>query len=551
MAKLKYLFFIAILMCFVRPVSYGQTSHDLVIPDYQATGKFLNDDIMGDSLSTGARKDPARVYVLKRNGIYLVNTFISNPNWVLRIRAEYGTGSKPAIYAFKNDLTAAYPANILRPGADLYMKNVAMVNWPEFMPAEISLMPTVMIQAAGTGLAIEVDSCVLNGYKTGIQLPVATRKLRVTNTIFAQYGNLYNGNEGDGRPIDFRSVSTDTIFIQNCTFMDGTDRIVRHYSSTGALGNFVFDHNTCLNNFGYHGVMALGFVGSKVTITNNVFVDCLAAGNDSTDAVRLVEWVESKEKGPSGAARMCLVTCVPNDTTTWVVKNNFFSVTPPLQAWFDTHAAQGFGNIVPLTWYINKKIGADSLTAFKKETITFVKKTRDLVALGTWYNDPNGANRLKATTNFKADYDFARPQWKFYTDTLNLSYQTSAAAYTGGAAGFPAGDLNWFPTRKSAWLLTDVERTTASVPQSFELSQNYPNPFNPTTNLEYSISKSGNVVLEVFNTLGQSVARLVDEHLVPGTYKTTFDASRLSSGVYLYRLTANNFVQTRKMVLMK
>jgi hypothetical protein len=426
-----------------------------------------------------------------------------------------------------------------------------MVNWPEFQPAEISLMPTVMIQAAGTGLTIEIDSCVLNGYKTGIQLPVATRKLRVTNTIFAQYGNLYNGNEGDGRPIDFRNVSVDSTFIQNCTFMDGTDRIARHYSSIGALGDFYFDHNTCLNNWGYHGVMALGFVGSKVTFTNNVFVDCLAAGNDSTDTVRLVEWADSKERGPSGAFRMTLINSVPNDTTKWVVKNNFFSVTPPLQAWFNTHAAQGFGNIVPLTWHINSKIGADSLTAFKKETITFVKKTSDLVALGTWYNDPNGANRLKATTNFKADYDFARPQWKFYTDTLNLSYQTTAAAYTGGAAGFPAGDLNWFPTRKSAWLLTDVERTTAGVPQTFELSQNYPNPFNPTTNLEYSISKSSNVVLEVFNVLGQSVAKLVDEHQTPGTYRTSFDGAKLSSGVYVYRLKANDFVQTRKMVLMK
>jgi hypothetical protein len=523
----------------------------LVIPDFYATGHYLNNDILGDSLSTGARKDPARVYVLKRNGIYLVNSFISNPNWVLRIRAEYGPGSKPAIYAFKNDLTAAYPVNILTPRGDVYLKNVAMVGWPEFQPAEISLAPTVMIQFAGTGLTMEVDSCVLEGYKTGIQIPVAAHRLKVTNTIFGQYGNLYNGNEGDGRPIDFRSVSTDSIFIQNCSIMDGTDRMVRHYSSTGALGDFFFDHNTCVNNWGYHGVMALGFVGSKVTITNNVFVDCLAAGNDSTDAVRLVEWGDSQERGPSGAVRMCLVTCVPNDTTRWVVKNNFFSVTPPLQAWFDTHAAQGFGNIVPLTWHINKKLGADSVTAFKKETITFVKKTHDLVALGTWYNDPNGANRLKATTNFKAAYDFARPQWNFYTDTLNLSYQTAAAAYTGGAAGFPAGDLNWFPARKATWLVTDVEKTTSSVPASFELSQNYPNPFNPTTTLEYSISKSGNVVLEVFNVLGQSVARLVDEHLAPGTYRTTFDASKLSSGVYLYRLSASDFVQTRKMVLMK
>ncbi len=81
-----------------------------------------------------------------------------------------------------------------------------------------------------------------------------------------------------------------------------------------------------------------------------------------------------------------------------------------------------------------------------------------------WYNDPNGANRLKATTNFSAAVDFARPQWSFYTDTLNLAYQTTAAAYTGAAGGFPAGDLNWFPSRKATWLLTDVEKTTSSIP---------------------------------------------------------------------------------------
>jgi hypothetical protein len=113
------------------------------------------------------------------------------------------------------------------------------------------------------------------------------------------------------------------------------------------------------------------------------------------------------------------------------------------------------------------------------------------------------------------------------------------------------GDLNWFPTRKSTWLVTNVEKTTGAIPAAFELSQNYPNPFNPSTTLQYSVTKSSHVVLEVYNLLGQSVARLVDEVLAPGSYTTMFDASTLSSGVYLYRLKAGDFVQTRKMVLMK
>ena len=94
-------------------------------------------------------------------------------------------------------------------------------------------------------------------------------------------------------------------------------------------------------------------------------------------------------------------------------------------------------------------------------------------------------------------------------------------------------------------------RNEAAIPKEFQLAQNYPNPFNPSTTFEYSITKSSHVVLEVFNVLGQSVARVVDGQLNAGSYRVTYDASHLSSGVYLYRLTAGDFVQTKKMVLMK
>jgi hypothetical protein len=99
--------------------------------------------------------------------------------------------------------------------------------------------------------------------------------------------------------------------------------------------------------------------------------------------------------------------------------------------------------------------------------------------------------------------------------------------------------------------VTAVNVTAVGTAQTFTLSQNYPNPFNPTTTLEYSISTNSHVVLEIFNVSGQSVARLVDQQLTPGTYKTTFDASALSSGVYLYRLRAGDLLQSRRMVLMK
>jgi hypothetical protein len=85
----------------------------------------------------------------------------------------------------------------------------------------------------------------------------------------------------------------------------------------------------------------------------------------------------------------------------------------------------------------------------------------------------------------------------------------------------------------------------------YSLEQNYPNPFNPTTKINYAIKEKGNVELKIFDLLGSEIATLVNEEKTPGNYEVFFDASNLSSGVYLYTIKSGSFVQTRKMLLMK
>lgn len=98
-------------------------------------------------------------------------------------------------------------------------------------------------------------------------------------------------------------------------------------------------------------------------------------------------------------------------------------------------------------------------------------------------------------------------------------------------------------------LTTTVEEP--QVPKVFSLLQNYPNPFNPTTTIWYEIPSQGRVELAVCNTLGQTVATLLNEELNPGSYKTTWDAAGFASGVYFYRLQSRDGVQTRKLVLVR
>ena len=99
--------------------------------------------------------------------------------------------------------------------------------------------------------------------------------------------------------------------------------------------------------------------------------------------------------------------------------------------------------------------------------------------------------------------------------------------------------------------VTDVKEVGGGIPSTFELSQNYPNPFNPSTVIRFSVPSAGQATLVVFNMIGQEVARLVDGELTAGNYETEFNASRLSSGTYIYRLTSTGHTQVRKMLLLK
>lgn len=85
----------------------------------------------------------------------------------------------------------------------------------------------------------------------------------------------------------------------------------------------------------------------------------------------------------------------------------------------------------------------------------------------------------------------------------------------------------------------------------FLLKQCYPNPFNPTTTIEFQIPIQCFVKLSILNTLGQEVDILVNNNVEPGIHQVKYDASKLSSGVYFYRMQTDTYVETRKFVLMK
>ncbi len=91
----------------------------------------------------------------------------------------------------------------------------------------------------------------------------------------------------------------------------------------------------------------------------------------------------------------------------------------------------------------------------------------------------------------------------------------------------------------------------SEAPREFRLEQNFPNPFNPTTSIGFTVRQPGHVSIKIFDLLGREQTSLVDQVLPAGAFTVTWDATAAASGIYFYRIVAGEFVQTKRMVLMR
>lgn len=143
--------------------------------------------------------------------------------------------------------------------------------------------------------------------------------------------------------------------------------------------------------------------------------------------------------------------------------------------------------------------------------------------------------------------------------TIPISYDSTGAPDTCAIAAAIYGDSTGStPHIGSAFLLDDLAFSGVSgvddhglQPSEFTLDQNYPNPFNPTTTIRFSLPGESNVNLGVFNILGEKVATLVNKPMSAGSYSVPMDATNLSSGAYFYRITAGNFVETKRLLVIR
>lgn len=202
-------------------------------------------------------------------------------------------------------------------------------------------------------------------------------------------------------------------------------------------------------------------------------------------------------------------------------------------------SGSGFGGFSAATWFSSAGWGNLGTTARQPSDIGL---GANAFALST-ANDPRPALGSEPAT---AGTNYASPRLAGLTA---VNYRGAFDPELPMSQQWTAGWTNFDPQNTN--YLTDVEQISESIPSGFVLKQNYPNPFNPSTTITFDIPAGTFVSLNVYNTLGQEVASLVNGQLAAGSYEARFNGADLPSGTYIYRLAANGSVQTRKMVMLK
>jgi|WetSurMetagenome_2_1015567.scaffolds.fasta_scaffold67667_2 photosystem II stability/assembly factor-like uncharacterized protein len=163
----------------------------------------------------------------------------------------------------------------------------------------------------------------------------------------------------------------------------------------------------------------------------------------------------------------------------------------------------------------------------------FVKNPNTMIAVGQ-------GGKIITTTN-------GGNNW--IVQSTGSSVELWSVDFPNDTVGYAIGDNVVLKTTNGG--VTFISGLSNNIPGEFKLYQNYPNPFNPGTVIGYSLLKNSFVTLKIYDILGKEIAILVDEKLKSGKYEVTFDGSRLSSGIYFYKLVAGNFSETKKMLMIK
>lgn len=548
--------------------SFGQEGDTLVVSALDGAGNMnFVDTIKFDTTASGERV-PNRVYVLQQTGpvdtVYFTSnildvnydlTIIGKPNPVTGYIPVIAPGIRP------NGSSSGTFFRLRSGKGSVYLKNLYITRWN--VNGQTPKANTFYVKS--DSIRIDVDHCVFDaqGGRTVFGLNGLYAKLFVTNCVFRDNLGQWNAWISAAREADTLSFVNNTFFGVQGAYPAadlGYVKFLRYEHNTSFAGTFIpliFPQLT------------------DAVIRNNIFYDNAAFGADSTFIRGFLDDPANNSFGHSifFLDSLSSVSLDPYNFTesdrNVVVENNAYFWSQELrdywQAYSDSSTAPGritppvFMDEMTMSMF-NDKTSWPGLFAANNDSVdpgfssqivesavdslikfVHLKWTEGSAGAfhGTIFSHGSPLNVFSSVPN-----NWAETQGHPVPENLRYSNVTLQSAGTDGKA---LGDLNWFPEQIS----TDIKQIDNLLPTEMRLAQNYPNPFNPSTTFTYAIPKLAKVNLTVYNALGQKVKTLIDQKQVAGSHEVTFDASKLTSGIYFFTLEAGDFKQTKKMMLLK
>jgi carboxypeptidase T len=211
-------------------------------------------------------------------------------------------------------------------------------------------------------------------------------------------------------------------------------------------------------------------------------------------------------------------------------------------------------NPVNLTGTVNPRVEFAAKWAMEKTGSTYYDYARLQISTDNGSTWTSLSGRYTVTASGQPSYSGAR-RWVYESINLNAYVnKTVKFRFTMYTDNGTPGDGFYFDDFKIVNFTntyTGITNTSGEVPSVYSLSNNYPNPFNPSTNIKFGIPKDGYVTMKVFDIAGREISNIISGQMKAGQYEVNFNAESLSSGVYFYRMTVNNFTETKSMIILK
>ncbi|MDR9409283.1 MAG: T9SS type A sorting domain-containing protein [Balneolaceae bacterium] len=526
------------------------------------------------------------IYKLECEGTYWNIGSIENEGWHLWIEGPDPAecDQPPLVRPAVDDFGGS--ERLFRPRDNFTIKNVYLSHMTEAQAKERNV-----IRMTADNIRVLVDRLWMDwDGQSFYRFDNQGITLHVTNTQHRNLGD--ESSAGNGRWFDTRGNQVDTVTINNSTFYNTVARTIR---TDGGVTNYLeLNHVTSVWGNG----MELGRV-LDAQITNNIFQfhRFRGTGGIRSPGSPLIE-VDSINTVPRDPTDLDAGYLEESDRSI-VISNNNMTFGGHNQEFYDFF--ESLPDTIAVQWDYDGMIQLDpndptaeyirgethrvdppeldinmslSLRDDEEPWVVWENNIREVIDYTDmpdspfdWFEqnvlNPDANDKIPFQDRAEEAYnpDFSDPRLGIHLeDWRNLTYgseyesYTNSGAFHGKEAGFPLGDLNHHPEHLARWEAGETPTSTEIQtfhPDRIKLISNYPNPFNPTTNIIYEMDRMAEVVLSVYNVLGQRV-RVMDLGTMPaGQHEVTLDASGLSSGVYTVQMQVDNHVQSMQISLIK